>query len=107
MPYDDMSAVAGCADGTVWFGTAIGAIRFDGSAWAYRQGKRWLPGDEVRDMAVDAGGNAWVATADGLSFIYFKGMTLAEKAKHYEDEIDRHHRRTEFGYVIDAHAPAQ
>ena len=107
LPYDDMSAVAGCADGTVWFGTAIGAIRFDGSAWAYRQGKRWLPSDEVRDIDVDAGGNAWVATAGGLSFIHFKGMTLAEKAKHYEDEIDRYHRRTEFGYVIDAHAPAQ
>ena len=107
LPYDDMTAVAGGADGTVWFGTAIGAIRFDGSAWSYRQGKRWLPSDEVRDIAVDAGGNAWVATAGGLSFIHFKGMTLAAKAKQYEDEIDKHHRRTEFGYVIDAHAPAQ
>ncbi len=107
LPYDDMTAVAGGADGTVWFGTAIGAIRFDGLAWSYRQGKRWLPSDEVRDIAVDAGGNAWVATAGGLSFIHFKGMTLAAKAKQYEDEIDKHHRRTEFGYVIDAHAPAQ
>ena len=105
LPYDDMTTVAGCADGTVWFGTAIGAIRFDGSAWAYRQGKRWLPGDEVRDIAVDADGNAWVATAGGLAFIHFNGMTLAEKAKFYEDEIDKHHRRTEFGYVIEAHTP--
>ena len=105
LPYDDMTAVAAAADGTVWFGTAIGAIRFDGSAWAYRQGKRWLPSDAVRDIAVDADGNAWVATAGGGSFIHFSGMTLAEKAKHYEDEIDKHHRRTEFGYVIGAYAP--
>jgi hypothetical protein len=105
LPYDDMTAVAGCADGTVWFGTGIGAIRYDGSAWAYRQGKRWLPNDEVRDIAVDAAGNAWVATAGGVSFIHFKGMTLAEKAKHYEDEIDKYNRRTKFGYVIEAHAP--
>ena len=104
LPYDDMTAAAGGADGTVWFGTAIGAIRFDGSAWAYRQGKRWLPGDEVRDIAVDADGNAWVATAGGVSFIHFKGMTFAEKAKHYEDEIDKYNRRTKFGYVIEAHA---
>ena len=107
LPYDDMTTVAGGADGTVWFGTAIGAIRFDGSAWAYRQGKRWLPSDEVRDIAVNADGNVWVATAGGLSFIQFNGMTLAAKAKHYEDEIDKHHRRTELGYVIDAHAPVQ
>lgn len=104
LPYDDMTAVAGGTDGTVWFGTAIGAIRFDGSAWAYRQGKRWLPSDAVRDIAVDADGNAWVATAGGVSFIHFSGMTLAEKAKHYEEEIDKYNRRTKFGYVIEAHA---
>ena len=27
-------------------------------------------------------------------------MTLAEKAKFFEDEIDRYHRRTEYGYVM-------
>lgn len=104
LPYDDMTAVTGCTDGTMWFGTAIGAIRFDGSVWAYRQGMRWLPNDAVRDIAVDSKGNAWVATAGGLSFIHFKGMTLAEKAKYYEDEIDKYHRRTKFGYVIQAHS---
>ena len=103
LPYDDMTCVAGGADGTVRFGTTIGAIRYDGSAWAYRQGQRWLPNDEVRDIAVDADNNAWIATAGGLSLIHFKGMTLAEKAKYYEDEMDKHHRRTEFGYVIEAH----
>ena len=64
-----------------------------------------MPSDAVRDIAVDAAGDAWVATAGGVSFIHFSGMTLAEKAKHYEDEVDKHHRRTEFGYVIGAYAP--
>ena len=105
LPYDDLTAVAAASDGAVWFGTAIGAIRFDGSTWAYRQGKRWLPSDAVRDISVDTDGNAWVATEGGLSFIHFKSMTLAEKAKYYEQEIDKHHRRTEYGYVIEAHAP--
>ena len=105
LPYDDMTAIAGAADGTIWFGTRIGAIRFDGTSWAYRQGKRWLPHDEVRDVALDKDGNAWIATAEGISFIHFKPMTLAEKAKFYEDEIDRYHRRTEFGYVIEVSAP--
>ena len=66
-----------------------------------------MPNDEVRDIAVDADGNAWVATAGGISFIRFRGMTLAEKARYYEDEIDKHHGRTEFGYVIEAQAAAQ
>jgi hypothetical protein len=33
-------------------------------------------------------------------------MTLAEKAEFYESEIDQHHRRSKFGYVIEAHAGA-
>lgn len=102
LPYDAMTGVVAEEDGTVWFGTKKGAIRFDGEAWAYRQGKRWLPGDEVRDLALDADGNAWVATDAGLSWIHFTEMTLAEKAKYYEDQIDHRHRRTQFGYVIEA-----
>lgn len=104
LPYDDMTTIASGTDGTVWFGTTIGAIRYDGSTWAYRQGLRWLPNDEVRDIALDANGNAWVATANGISFIYFKAMTLAQKANYYEEQIDKYHRRTKFGYVIRAHS---
>ena len=103
LPYDDMTAVACGPDGTVWFGTKIGAIRFDGDHWSYRQGKRWLPHDEVRDIAVDEVGNAWIATAGGVAKLHRRPMTLAQKAKFYEDEIDAHHRRTKFGYVIEAH----
>ena len=31
----------------VWFGTTRGAIRFDGKTWEYRQGRHWLPSDNV------------------------------------------------------------
>ncbi|MCA9215444.1 MAG: hypothetical protein KDB27_20405, partial [Planctomycetales bacterium] len=105
LPYDDLTSIACSNDGTVWCGTTKGVVRFDGQNWAYRQGKRWLPNDDVRDIAIDADGNAWIATAGGIAFIYFKPMTLAEKAEYYETEIDRFHRRTKFGYVIEAHAP--
>jgi len=103
LPYDAMTDVACTRDGTVWFGTMIGAIRFDGTSWSYRQGPRWLPDDEVRGLALLDNGDVWIATAGGLARIEFKPMTLAEKARFYEDRIDRYHRRTEFGYVIEAH----
>lgn len=105
LPYDDLTAVACGPNGVVWFGTKIGAVRFDGERWSYRQGKRWLPHDEVRGIAVDEDGNAWIATAGGVAKLHRRPMTLAQKAKYYEDEIDAHHRRTKFGYVIEAHTP--
>jgi hypothetical protein len=99
LPYDDFTTVAAGGDGAVWFGTKLGAIRFDGRAWEYRQGPRWLPHDEVRAIAVTAKGDAWIATAGGLAWIERRTMTLAEKARIFEEEIDKRHRRTPYQYV--------
>lgn len=99
LPYDDFTTVAAGENGVVWFGTHKGAIRFDGQVWEYRQGLRWLPNDDVRAIAVNANGDAWIATAKGLAVIERKPMTLAEKARIFESEIDKRHRRTPYGYV--------
>jgi hypothetical protein len=98
LPYNDFTSMDIAPDGRLWLGTTKGAIHFDGMHWAYRAGKRWLPNDEVRDIAATADG-AWIATAGGISYIHFKPMTFAEKAKFYEDEIDTYHRRTPYEYV--------
>ncbi len=101
LPYNDFTTVAAGEKNVVWFGTHRGAIRFDGSNWEYRQGLRWLPDDNVRDIAVTANGDAWFATVKGVGVIRRRPMTLAEKAKWYEDEIDRYHRRTPYEYVLE------
>jgi hypothetical protein len=99
LPYDDFTCVAAAPDQSVWFGTRRGAIRFDGASWEYRQGRRWLPHDEVRSIATDEHG-ATFATPGGLGRIARRAMTLAEKARFFEDEIDQRHRRTPWGYVL-------
>jgi len=106
VPYDDFTCVAAGGDRAVWFGTTMGAIRFDGTHWAYRQGPRWLPGDYVRAIAVAENGDAWFATTNGVGDIERRPTTLTDKAKFYEEEIDKYHRRTEYGYVIEAHLKA-
>jgi hypothetical protein len=98
LPYNDFTSMEVGPDGRLWLGTTRGVIHYHGGQWAYRAGKRWLPNDDVRDIAATADG-AWIATAGGVSHIYFKPMTFAEKAKFYEDEIDTYHRRTPYGYV--------
>jgi len=102
LPYDDFTAVACGRSGDVWFGTRIGAVHYDGRHWAYRQGLRWLPHDDVRDVDVGPDGSAWFATAGGVGVIRSVPMTLARKARFYESEIDKYHRRTKYGFVIEA-----
>jgi hypothetical protein len=99
LPYNDFTTLAAGENGTVWFGTKMGAIRYDGKDWEYRQGRRWLPDDDVRSIAVNGNGDAWFATAAGVGAIERRPMTLAEKAKFFEDEIDKRHRRTPYGYI--------
>ena len=105
LPCGDLSCVAVAPDGTAWFGSSFGLARFDGKHWAYRQGQRWLPDDDVRDIAIADDGAAWVATANGVGQLLPTPMTLARKADLYEQEIDRHHRRTEYGYVLETRVP--
>ena len=100
LPCNDFTCMTEGPEGEIWFGTTKGAIRYDGEHWAYREGKRWLPDNNVRDIAVSPNGDAWFATAKGVGRIERRPMTLAEKAKFYEDEIDKYNRRTPYGYVV-------
>lgn len=104
LPVLDITAMAGTMEGGMWVGTRRGAIRIaaDGSI-EYRQGRRWLPHDDVRAIIVDAGGTAWFDTPAGWGGIAAQPLTLAEKAAGYEADIDRYHRRTPYGYVVEAH----
>lgn len=102
LPYNDFTCLGTGANGAVWLGTRIGAIRYDEGQWAYRQGKRWLPHDEVNDLAVTADGDVWLATNGGVGLIQRVPMTLAEKAAYYEEEIEKYIKRTRYGYVSEA-----
>ena len=103
LPWNECTSLAPAQDGSVWLGTTRGAIHFDGKTWEYRQGRRWLPDDLVRAVVVDSSNTAWFATARGVGKIRQVPMTLAQKAKFFEDEIDLRHRRTEYEYVLEVH----
>jgi hypothetical protein len=105
LPYNDFTCAAAGPRG-VWFGTTNGAVHFRDGAFSFRQGRRWLLDNHVRDLAVDGEGNVWIATAAGVSCIAYEPMTLAAKAAFFEDEIEKHHRRTSFGYVNPAELAA-
>ena len=102
LPVADFTVVASAPDGTVWFGSKIGAVEWSGTAFRYRQGPGWLPGDVVHDLVVAPNGDVIVATDGGTGWIAARSTTLAEKARHYEAIIDESISRTEHGFVATA-----
>jgi hypothetical protein len=102
LPVLGISGMSPGTDGDMWFATDHGAMRLGDDVTEYRQGRRWLPADEVRALHVDEDGTAWFATSGGVGAIARRETTLAGKAAAYEDAIARHHRRTPYGYVVEA-----
>ena len=93
LPSRDIRSLAFDGTGRLWIGTALGAVRYNGKSWSLRHGPRWLPNDEVRDVAFSPDGTAWVATRNGISPIRKREMTLASKAKFFDQLVrDRHVR---------------
>lgn len=100
LPYNDFTCLSIAMDHQIWFGTTMGAVRVNATAyeWHYRQGKRWLPDDLIND-AVSFENQTWFATANGVGVIENVPITLAQKAEHYEQEIEQYIKRTEYGYL--------
>ncbi len=81
-------------DSVMWVGTDMGVVRYakDGSH-SLRFSKRWLADNKVNDVAFDKDGNAWIATANGVSEIKRNTMTLAEKQDYFYNQLMKKHIR--------------
>ncbi len=102
LPGNDFTCLTAGPNGTMWFGTTNGAICFENRHWGYRAGRRWLLDNDIREIAVSSSGDAWIATAGGVSLIEAFETNFTQKAAFYEDEIDQRHRRTSLGYVANS-----
>lgn len=81
-------------DGAMWVGTKAGLVRFyNNGTHSLLFSRRWLLDDNVNDIAFDNDGNAWVATAQGVSAIKKRWMTLAGKQDYFYDVLMRRHIR--------------
>ncbi len=86
------------SDHACWYGTPQGLVRFDPRAGAtdryqYFAGMRYLPDDEVLQLAPDSSGGMWVRTRTGVSHIELRPMTLAAKAAIFETRVQQRHDR--------------
>jgi len=94
IPSANVNCITLSPDSLMWVGTDVGVVRFapDGSH-SLRFSKRWLADNRVLDVAFDNEGTAWIATANGVSAIRRKAMTLAGKEKYFYGQLIRRHIR--------------
>ena len=94
----EFTCVAIASDGAKWAGTRSGAIREDPAAEPvdrrqYFAGRRYLPDDDIRNLAPDDSGGMWVRTRTGISHIEMRPMTLEQKAAYFDERVHKRHDR--------------
>ena len=104
LPVGAVRAIARANDGAVWLGTTQGLMRVDFTAperdrRQYFAGLRYLPDDQVVNLAPDTTRGVWVRTTTGISHLELRPLTMAQKADHFEERIRRRHDR--HGLVAD------
>ena len=90
IPSINTNCVKKAPNGTMWIGTEVGVVRYynDGKH-SLRFSNRWLLDDNVRDIAFDKDGTAWIATAKGVSAIKKKEMTLTSKEEYFYNVLSQ------------------
>lgn len=102
LPVEDVTCLSFAEDGTLWVGTKVGAARrWPNRQWNYRMGPRWMIGDEVIDILATSDGGAYILTANSLTHLFTRKMTLREKARHYDAIAQARHVR--HGAVTSCH----
>jgi hypothetical protein len=94
IPSINVNCIERSPNGVMWVGTDVGVVRYrDDGTRSLLFSKRWLMHDKVHDIAFDSQGNAWIATADGVSAVKKKTMTLETKQRYFYDVLMRRHIR--------------
>ena len=95
LPNANINVIKKAPNGSMWVGTNYGITRFNPGEKEYsvRLSRRWLMDNEVRDIVFDNEGNAWIATATGVSAIKNKQMTLKSKADFFYKRLIQRHVR--------------
>ncbi len=96
VPIEDLTVMEKGVPGALWFGSENGLMRLMGGRWKYYASKRYLPSDVVNCIAPGTKGDVWVGTPEGASHIEYRMLSLAEKAAHYSEMTEKHHKR--YGY---------
>lgn len=93
LPFAELTAGVRVNDGGVWVGSHRGLMHLVPGAdrWRLFHSRRWLPADDVQDLAVTAQGDVLAKTPDGIGRIARRPMTLERKMAAVGDTLQKYH----------------
>lgn len=87
--------------GKIWFGSEKGAfVQNEAGKFSYYHGERWLPGDQVKDIAEGADNTVLLLTDGGMAKIVLEEMTLRDKAEFFDKQVRQRHLRYGFNSTL-------
>lgn len=97
LPKNEIFKIVTDKTGGRYFASDVGVIVQKNGGMKYYSADRWLPAENVADIAVtDDGSVIYAATEKGISIITSYETTLAEKAEGFEKNIEKYHIRHGF-----------
>jgi len=95
LPYTDVTAGIRTKDGAAWAGCPHGLLYLAPGAtrWRVFHSRRWLPADDVQDLAITAAGEVLVKTPAGFGRLRRQETTLDEKMAAINRTLLEHHLR--------------
>lgn len=102
-PFADLTAGVRTTDGSVWAGSSGGLMLLAPGAerWRLFHSRRWLPADDVTDLAVTADDDVVVKTSEGFGKLARRKTTIKQKMLDIDALLQKHHLR--LGMVTHTH----
>lgn len=94
-PFADLTSGVRTKDGRIWAGARGGLMLLEPGAprWRLFHSRRWLPSDDVLDLAVTADGAVVFKTPEGIGKLAERSTTLERKMNHIDDLLQKYHLR--------------
>lgn len=98
MPFDDLTIAERTKDGGIWAASHQGLMYLAPGAprWRLFHSRRWLPNDDVQDLAVTATGDVYVKTPAGMGKLAARSTTVEAKMIAIDDALVKYHVRDGF-----------
>jgi hypothetical protein len=95
LPFDELTVGERTKDGTLWVGSKNGLMMLapEAKRWRLFHSQRWLPDDDVQDLAVAEDGSVWVKTPQGLGRLIPYETTLERKMGSILNALRKYHVR--------------